>query len=51
MSEEGLIYLLWSDLVGLTRARGVPLGDYARRQEAGLCWAKPRRIEAFFGAA
>ena len=39
MSEAGLIYLVWSDLVGITRTRGVPLRDYTRRQEAGLGWA------------
>lgn len=39
MSEHELIYLLWSDLVGITRTRGVPLGDYERRLEAGLGWA------------
>ena len=31
MSESGLIYLLWSDLVGMTRTRGVPLEDFDRR--------------------
>jgi glutamine synthetase len=39
MSEDGLIYLLWSDLVGMSRARGVPLADYERRLESGLGWA------------
>ena len=39
MSDDELIYLLWSDLVGITRTRGVPLGDYERRLEAGLGWA------------
>ncbi|MEC9454671.1 MAG: glutamine synthetase, partial [Pseudomonadota bacterium] len=39
MSESGLIYLLWSDLVGMTRTRGVPLQDFDRRLESGLGWA------------
>ena len=39
MSESGLIYLLWSDLVGMTRTRGVPLRDYDKRLESGLGWA------------
>jgi len=40
MSENGLIYLMWSDLVGMARTRGVPLGDYDSRLETGLGWAK-----------
>jgi glutamine synthetase len=39
VSDEGLIYLLWSDLVGVTRTRGIPLRAYERRLEAGLGWA------------
>ncbi len=39
MSESGLIYLLWSDLVGMTRTRGVPLRDFDSRLESGLGWA------------
>ena len=39
MSEDGLIYLMWSDLVGMARARGVPIGDYDSRLESGLGWA------------
>ncbi len=39
MNESGLIYLLWSDLVGMTRTRGVPLRDFERRLESGLGWA------------
>lgn len=38
-ADEGLVYLLWSDLVGITRCRGVPRRDYERRLEAGLGWA------------
>jgi glutamine synthetase len=39
MNESGLIYLLWSDLVGMTRTRGVPLRDFDSRLESGLGWA------------
>lgn len=39
MSDSGLIYLLWSDLVGMTRTRGVPLRDFESRLESGLGWA------------
>ena len=39
MSDSGLIYLLWSDLVGMTRTRGVPLRDFDKRLESGLGWA------------
>jgi len=39
MSDDELIYLLWSDLVGITRTRGVLLSDFERRLEAGLGWA------------
>ena len=39
MADQGIIYLLWQDLVGITRTRGVPLRDLARRAEAGLGWA------------
>lgn len=39
MKREAITYLLWSDLVGITRTRGVPSADLAARQEAGLGWA------------
>ena len=39
MADNGLTYLLWSDLVGVTRTRGVPTADLDRRMEAGLGWA------------
>ena len=39
MSDSGLIYLLWSDLVGMTRTRAVPLRDFEKRLESGLGWA------------
>lgn len=39
MSDEGLTYFLWSDLVGVVRTRGVPSRDLDRRAEAGLGWA------------
>ena len=27
MSESGIIYLIWGDLTGLARCRGVPLAE------------------------
>ena len=39
MSKDGLIYLVWSDLVGMARTRGVPIADFDRRLESGLGWA------------
>ena len=34
-----LIFLVWNDLVGLSRTRGVPVAEYERRREHGLGWA------------
>ena len=34
-----LIYLVWNDLVGLSRTRGVPAAEYERRKDHGLGWA------------
>ena len=34
-----LIFLVWSDLVGISRTRGVPVGEYDRRRAHGLGWA------------
>lgn len=39
MSESGIIYLIWSDLTGLARCRGLPLVDLEQKSEAGLGWA------------
>lgn len=39
MSEGELIFLVWNDLVGLSRTRGLPLSEYERRQRHGLGWA------------
>ena len=39
MEESGLMYLLWSDLVGVTRTRGVPLKNFNDHIETGLGWA------------
>lgn len=39
MSEGELIFLVWNDLVGLSRTRGVPAGEYDRRRAHGLGWA------------
>ena len=39
MSRGELIYLVWNDLVGLSRTRGVPIAEYERRKAHGLGWA------------
>jgi glutamine synthetase len=39
MSSGDVIYLAWSDYVGITRCRGVPAGEIAKRMEHGLGWA------------
>jgi glutamine synthetase len=39
MSDGDVVYLVWNDLVGLARTRGVPRAEYARRREHGLGWA------------
>ncbi|MEZ5833879.1 MAG: glutamine synthetase family protein [Dongiaceae bacterium] len=39
MADGEIVYLAWSDLVGITRVRGVPAGEIARRMEYGLGWA------------
>ena len=39
MAQGELILLVWNDLVGLSRTRGVPVGQYERRRRHGLGWA------------
>ena len=39
MAAGDVIYLAWSDYVGITRCRGVPAGEIAKRMEYGLGWA------------
>jgi glutamine synthetase len=39
MADGDIIYLAWSDLVGITRVRGVPAGEIRRRMDYGLGWA------------
>ncbi|WP_165837774.1 glutamine synthetase family protein [Zavarzinia aquatilis] len=39
MTREAITYLLWNDLVGVTRTRGVPTADLPGKREAGLGWA------------
>ena len=39
MADGEIAYLVWNDLVGLSRTRGVPVGDLARRSKKGLGWA------------
>ncbi|MBT5433893.1 MAG: glutamine synthetase, partial [Rhodospirillaceae bacterium] len=39
MASGELILLIWNDLVGLSRTRGVPVSQYERRMDHGLGWA------------
>ncbi len=39
MTEDGITYLLWHDLVGISRTRGVPTADLEARSRHGLGWA------------
>ena len=39
MASGELIWLVWNDLVGLSRTRGVPVAEYERRRTHGLGWA------------
>lgn len=39
MDDREIVQLGWSDYVGLTRVRGVPLAEIERRMEHGLGWA------------
>jgi glutamine synthetase len=39
VGESGIIYLIWGDLTGLARCRGLPLGELEEKSEAGLGWA------------
>ena len=39
MASGELIFLIWSDFVGISRTRGVPVGEYERRRAHGLGWA------------
>jgi len=39
MGEGEVVYLAWNDYVGMTRCRGVPATDIAKRMEYGLGWA------------
>jgi glutamine synthetase len=39
MAEGEVVYLAWNDYVGLTRCRGVPADEIAKRIEYGLGWA------------
>jgi len=39
MANGELIFLVWNDLVGISRTRGVPVGEYGRREKHGLGWA------------
>jgi len=39
MASGELIFLVWTDFVGLARTRGVPVSEYERRRAHGLGWA------------
>jgi glutamine synthetase len=39
MADGEIVYLGWNDLVGLTRVRGVPIGEVSKRMAYGLGWA------------
>lgn len=39
MADGDVIYLAWSDFVGITRCRGLPAGDIEKRMAYGLGWA------------
>jgi glutamine synthetase len=49
VSKPGITYLLWHDLVGVTRTRGVPTRDLAQRMSAGLGWARAGQALTAFG--
>lgn len=48
-TPTGITYLLWQDLAGVTRTRGVPSRDLPRRLRAGLGWAKAGQALTAFG--
>lgn len=37
--DDGIVYLIWGDLTGIARCRGMPLRELEARSEAGLGWA------------
>jgi glutamine synthetase len=39
MAEGEVVYLAWTDYVGLLRCRGLPASDLPKRMEYGLGWA------------
>ncbi len=39
MTRGELILLVWNDLAGLSRTRGLPVSQYDRRRASGLGWA------------
>jgi len=39
MAKGEVVYLAWNDYVGITRCRGIPAADVARRMAHGLGWA------------
>jgi glutamine synthetase len=50
MTRERITYLVWSDLVGVARTRGVPSADLDGKAEAGFGWAMAgQALTAFTG--
>lgn len=50
MTREAITYLLWNDLVGITRTRGVPATALPGKAEAGLGWACAGQALTAFGS-
>jgi len=50
MTREPITYLVWSDLVGVARTRGVPTELLPRRTETGLGWACAGQALTAFGS-
>jgi glutamine synthetase len=49
VKADGVTYLLWHDLVGFTRTRGVPTRDLPKRLANGLGWARAGQALTAFG--
>jgi glutamine synthetase len=49
MAAGDVVYLAWTDYVGILRCRGVPASDIAKRMEYGLGWAVAGQALTPFG--
>lgn len=49
MTKEKITYLLWSDLVGVTRTRGIPSQDLDSKLDSGVGWASSGQALSAFG--